>query len=373
MLLALALAAFGSVAGAQTNAWDSDAWPAGASPREIGLRVAERFVNTPHGDGVNARRDKIIYPEVCAWYGALTFAQVTHNKELTAKLTNRFQPLFDAEARMIPAADHVDNSVFGAVPLEIFLESHDEKCLSLGQRFADQQWAVPAGTNLSPEVAGWVGEGLSWQSRFWIDDMYMITLLEVQAFRVTGQTQYLDRAALEMTAYLEKLQQTNGLFYHALDVHYYWGRGDGWVAAGMTELLRSLPANHPKRAGILAAYRKMMAGLARYQGADGLWHQLIDHPESFEESSSTAMFTFALISGVKNGWLETDPYGPAARRGWLGLVSHISEDAAIREVCDGTNKRDDLNYYLTRPRSAGNLHGQAPVLWCATAWLRPAK
>jgi rhamnogalacturonyl hydrolase YesR len=202
--------------------------------------------------------------------------------------------------------------------------------------------------------------------------MYMLTLVEVQAYRATGQTQYMDRAALEMTAYLDKLQQTNGLFYHALDVPFFWGRGDGWMAAGMSELLRSLPQNHPRRARILEGYKKMMAALLQHQGTNGMWHQLIDHPESFEETSCTGMFTFAMITGVKNGWLDEASYGPAARKGWLGLVSFINDKAEIREVCDGTNKKNDLTYYLTRTRSVGNLHGQAPVLWCASAWLRPA-
>ena len=52
---------------------------------------------------------------------------------------------------------------------------------------------------------------------------------------------YLDRDAKEMVAYLDKLQQPNGLFYHAPDVPFFWGRGDGWFAAGMAEMLRDLP------------------------------------------------------------------------------------------------------------------------------------
>ncbi|MGD1086697.1 MAG: glycoside hydrolase family 88 protein [Verrucomicrobiota bacterium] len=364
------LAATGCLA--QTNQWDTGPWPNGASPREIGLRVAEHFVPTPHGNGVKPRQDKIIYPEVCTWYGALTFAQLSGNKELTAKLINRFEPLFGAEARLIAPANHVDNTIFGAIPLEIYMQTRQQRYLDMGKPFPDQQWQAPQGTRLSPEVSGWVAQGLSWQSRFWTDDMYMLTLVEVQAFRATGQTQYLDRAALEMSAYLDKLQQTNGLFYHALDVHYFWGRGDGWIAAGMSELLRSLPENHPKRARILEGYRAMMAALLQYQDADGMWHQLIDHPESFKETSCTGMFTFAMITGVKNGWLDPKAYGPAARKGWLALVGYINDNADIREVCEGTDKKNDLNWYLTRGRNVGDFHGQAPVLWCASAWLRPS-
>lgn len=200
--------------------------------------------------------------------------------------------------------------------------------------------------------------------------MYMITLVEVQAYRATHDKKYLDRAAMEMTAYLDKLQQPNGLFYHAPDVPFFWGRGDGWMAAGMAELLSSMPADYPQRARIMTGYREMMAALLKYQGADGLWKQLIDHPEAWDETSSTGMFTFAMITGVKNGWLDKKIYGPAVRKAWLGLVSKINADGDISDVCEGTNKKNDLNYYLARARNTGDMHGQGPLLWCASAFLR---
>jgi unsaturated rhamnogalacturonyl hydrolase len=153
-------------------------------------------------------------------------------------------------------------------------------------------------------------------------------------------------------------------------VPFFWGRGDGWMAVGMSELLRSLPENHPQRARILEGYRKLMASLLKHQDADGMWHQLIDHPEAWPETSCTGMFTFAMITGVKNGWLDEKTYGPAARKGWLGLIKYLDADGDVRNVCEGTNKRNDLDYYLTRKRNVGDLHGQAPILWCASAWLR---
>ena len=104
-----------------------------------------------------------------------------------------------------------------------------------------------------------------------------------------------------MIAYLGKLQEPTGLFFHAPDVKHFWGRGDGWVAVGMTEILRDLPASHPQRKPILAAYRKMMATLLSHQADSGMWRQLIDNPQSWPESSSTAMFAYAFVSGVKNG------------------------------------------------------------------------
>jgi rhamnogalacturonyl hydrolase YesR len=336
-----------------------DKWPAGTSPREVGKRVAEHFATTPFvTNRVATQPEYIHYADSVAWYGALTFAQLSGDKDLTARIIHRFDPLWGEEASLIPHADHVDHSVFGIVPLEIYIETKEQKYLDLGKGMADMQWENP------------LPDGLTAQTRYWIDDMYMITSLQLLAYRATGDAKYLDRAAQEMVSYLDKLQEPNGLFYHAPDVPFFWGRGDGWVAAGMAEMLRSMPANHPQRARIMEGYRKMMESLLNYQDKNGMWHQLIDHPEAWPETSSTAMFTFAMITGVKEGWLDKKPYGKAARQGWLGLVSYLDSNADLRNVCEGTGKKNDLQYYLDRPRRTGDLHGQAPVLWCASAFLR---
>jgi rhamnogalacturonyl hydrolase YesR len=82
---------------------------------------------------------------------------------------------------------------------------------------------------------------------------------------------------------------------------------------------------------------------------------------------------------VKNGWLPAKTYGPAARKAWLGLVQHIDAQSNVTDVCVGTNKANaevgpdqdtQLKYYLARQRRTGDLHGQAPVLWSASALMR---
>lgn len=338
--------------GRQTNALLSN-WPRGASPREVGKKVAARFVDSPH-----VSNKEIVYQEVCAWYGAMTFAHATRDSALSARLRDRYDHLSGPqEAGLVPQSGHVDRSVFGSVPLELAIETKSRAYLTEGLAFADRQWLNPLPDGLSPET------------RFWIDDMYMITLLQVEAYRATLEAKYIDRAAAEMATYLDKLQRQNGLFYHAPDAPFFWGRGNGWVAAGMAELLTSLPAKHPLRSKILRSYRKMMDALVAVQGSDGMWRQLLDHTEAWPESSATGMFTFALITGVKNGWLQGPRYTEAARKGWLALVAHIDANGDISDVCEGTGKKNDLAYYLARKRKTGDMHGQAPVLWCASALL----
>src|SRR5215472_18914289 len=334
-------------------------WPAGTSPQEIGKRVAERYLQA---DYLNLRRTPptptIIYPEACTWYGALTFAQLMGDSALTSRLIQRFDPLLGDRASLVPKPNHVDNTVFAAVPFEIYIEAKDRKYLEMGTSLADQQWQNPG------------PDGLTTQTRFWIDDMYMITAAQVQAYRATGDKKYLDHAAREMSVYLDKLQQPNGLFYHAPDVPFFWGRCDGWVAAGMAETLRELPKDHPQRARILKGYTTMMGALLQFQGKDGMWRQLIDHEEAWPESSSSGMFTFAMITGVKNGWLDARTYGPAARRAWIAVTGYVDQNSDVTSVCEGTSKKDNLEYYFERRRKTGDYHGQAPMLWAATALLR---
>lgn len=350
---------------------DLENWPAGTSPKEIGDRVAARFIATPHPNYGRPTPPKLItYPEVCTWFGALKFAKESQNKSLLDQLVKRFEPLLGVEDSLVPHPDHVDYAVFGAIPLEIYNQTRDKKYYYMGMYFADHQWGPPEGKRVKPESYDFYKGGLTWQTRLWIDDMFMITALQSQAYLVTGNKQYIDRTAKEMVVYLDSLQRDNGLFYHAPDVPFFWGRGDGWMAAGSAILLSVLPEDNPDRSRIMEGYKKMMASLLKYQAENGMWRQLIDDPESWPETSSTGMFTFAMITGVKNGWLDKETYGAAARKGWLALISYLDANADIAEVCQGTNKKNDRQYYLDRERIKGDMHGQAPVLWCATALLR---
>ncbi|HVU39058.1 MAG TPA: glycoside hydrolase family 88 protein [Opitutales bacterium] len=370
-----------AASGATTAAVDTSAyfnnWPKDADPKVVGKRVADNFANRKFRFEATPQRGAyIIYPEACAWYGALTFADVTHDQPLINKLAARFNPFMTPEGLVHinfnpPASGGVDNRLIGAVPLELYLLTKYDSYKVFGVGFADRQWATP------------LENGLSSDSRYWVDDLYMLPAMEMQAYRATKDPKYLDRVALTFSIYLDRLQQPNGLFFHGDGAPYYWSRGNGWVAAGITELLRDLPPTHPQYAKIFAGYQKMMAGLLKTQGEDGLWKQLLDHPEAWSETSGSAMFDFAFVTGVKNGWLDAKTYGPAARKAWLGLVSHIDADGNIHDVCGGTNKwtaaqGDGVQYYLNRPKdntpeilqSSDVLHGNAPVLWTATALLR---
>ena len=257
------------------KSYDLKKFPKGCRPEEIGVRLTERYLQTPHshwGD-INSKHKVtlVTYPDVCAWLGALWFTAGTGNDSLYTRLVERFEPLFTTQKNLQPnlfPKDHnvVDFYVFGAVPLEIYKRNHDPKYLELGMKYADGQWELPANPQhykqLS-EAKKYADEGYSWQTRLWVDDMFMITDLQAQAYLVTGDKKYIDRAAREMALYLDRIQRPNGLFYHHTGTPYFWGRGDGWMAVGMAEMLRMLPKDNHYQPRIRAAYMQMKETLQR--------------------------------------------------------------------------------------------------------------
>jgi Raf kinase inhibitor-like YbhB/YbcL family protein len=321
----------------------------GRTPEEIGVRLVKNLLNRK--DYMLYENDGLHYAEACTGYSAYRFAALAGNKELLAELNKRYGSVFDAN-RLISKKPHVDQAVIGILPLEIFMRAGDKKFLEQGLSFADRQWQDPQ------------ADGLTSQTRWWIDDMYMVGMLQMQAYRATGEIKYADRAALQIAAYLKKLQQPSGLFYHGPGHPFYWGRGNGWVASALTEVLKSLPQNHPERSQIMDGYLKMMATLLKNQSENGMWRQLIDYQPAWPESSCTAMFTYAMITGVKYGWLKGDEYRPAVQKAWDALCAHLDGQANLGEICIGTGQGDNIKYYLNRPKVSGDLHGQAPLLWC---------
>ncbi|WP_039866732.1 glycoside hydrolase family 105 protein [Pedobacter sp. BAL39] len=339
-------------------------FPEGYHPKEVGKLIAHRFVNAKHA--LHAGK-WIGYPETFYWNGALKFAALTKDKTLTGLIKNKFDTLVSKESALLPIMNHVDLNMFGRLPLEFYKVTKDKKYLELGLPYADTQWILPE--KYSPKQKEWADKGFSWQTRLWIDDMYMITIVQTEAYKATGDRKYIDRAAKEMVLYLDELQRPNGLFYHAPDAPFYWGRGNGWMAAGMADLLRELPKDNKDRLRIMEGYKTMMESLKKYQQPGGMWNQLIDDPEIWAETSGSAMFTYALVTGVKQGWLDTKTYAPVARKAWMALVPYVNEKGAVSGICVGTNKKNDKQYYYDRPRQTGDYHGQAAYMWVVYALL----
>lgn len=326
-----------------------------ASPAAIGALATNDLLS--RGEFMMYRVDDVEavhYAEAAAAYGAVKLAALTDDRATIEKLAARYRRL--ADENVPNTANHVDANVIGVWPLALYEATGGEDLLAEGFALADGQWAETR------------ADGLTEQARFWIDDVWMIGALQAEAWRLTDEDRFVDRAALTARIYLERLQQPNGLFHHGPEAPHFWGRGNGWVAAGLAEILGIVPRQHPDWEPILAGFHRMMDALLEYQAPDGMWRQLIDRPDSWAETSATAMFAYAMHAGVRMGFLGSDHYD-AAIKAWR-VFDYLDDKGRLTWICAGTGQSADPQYYLDRPVVTGDLHGQAAMLWLEAEVLR---
>ena len=209
----------------------------------------------------------------------------------------------------------------------------------------------------------------------WADDLYMANSFLCRMGKVTErswQTVGIDDATRQVINFHKYLfDQEMGLMYHnwysdtGKPGVAFWGRANGWAVLAQVELLDHLPADYPQRDTLLALFRRHIDGIIPYQSQTGLWHQLLDKPDSFLETSCTAMFTYAIARGVNQGYLEPR-YKSFALKGWQGVLTKIRPDGQVEGICTGTSTSDDLNDYYTRPTALNDVHGIGTVLMAGT-------
>jgi rhamnogalacturonyl hydrolase YesR len=203
----------------------------------------------------------------------------------------------------------------------------------------------------------------------WLDDVYMSVPALAQMGRLTGETKYDDDAVKQVLQFSETLfVREKGLFIHGWvremqdHPHFYWGRANGWAAMAEVELLSVLPEQHPGFVPVLAQLRAHLRGLAAVQGKNGLWHQLLDRPETYEETSCSAMFVFALARAINRGWIDAAAYGPITSLGWNAVAQKVNAQGQVEGTCVGTGLTWDPMFYAYRPTSVYAAHGYGPVL-----------
>jgi unsaturated rhamnogalacturonyl hydrolase len=213
----------------------------------------------------------------------------------------------------------------------------------------------------------------------WADDLYMSVPFLARMGKYTGNQKYFDEAIKQVENFNRYLfDNSSGIYWHCWYQNEkqngvaHWLRCNGWVAMAQTELLDCLPKNHPKRKIIISLLQRQITGFSRYQDISGLWRQVIDRQDSYLETSGTAMFVYAVAKAVNEGWINSS-YLSIAENGWQGLASKITSDGLVQDVCVGTNIKDDIKFYLTRPKKLNDNHALGAVLLAGTEMMRIKK
>jgi unsaturated rhamnogalacturonyl hydrolase len=203
----------------------------------------------------------------------------------------------------------------------------------------------------------------------WGDDLYMSVPFLARMGTFSGESKYYDDAINQVYNFTRYLwDKDKELYFHcyyddlARNGVAYWGRCNGWIMMAQVHLLDHLPPDHPKREDLIHILEQQILGVAKYQGGNGLWHQLLDKTDSYFESSCSAMFVYCTARAVNEGWID-ERYASIALRGWEGLVEHkITPEGQLKDICVGTGIADDMVHYYNRPAHANELHGMGPII-----------
>jgi unsaturated rhamnogalacturonyl hydrolase len=198
------------------------------------------------------------------------------------------------------------------------------------------------------------------------DSFFMALPILAKAGKLSGERKYFDMIGRHFDFMTRLDLRADGLYRHSPLTDTAWGRGNAFPALGMALTLSDLPKTDPSYDRILLAFRNQMAALAQFQDEGGMWHEVIDEPASYAETSATSMIAFSMLRGVRNGWLDK-AYQARVDRAWRGVLSRVASDGTLIDVCESTNKQETRDDYLHRAALLGkDPRGGAMALLLAT-------
>ena len=213
---------------------------------------------------------------------------------------------------------------------------------------------------------------------WWADALYMVMPVMTKMYKLTGEIKYLDKL-------YDNFLWSDSLMYDKEEQLYYrdakyiypkvktacnggksfWARGDGWVLAGLAKVLADMPHDYKNRPIFVQRFRELAEGVARVQRPDGYWSRsmLCEDDAPGPETSGTAFFTYGMLWGVNNGYLDRERFNPVIMKAWKYLSeTALQPDGSIGFVQPIGEKPD--------PTKTVDAHSQAP--FGTGAWLLAA-
>lgn len=203
----------------------------------------------------------------------------------------------------------------------------------------------------------------------WTDDTFMSCPFLVRLGLVKNEKKYFEEAVHQLLGFKKRLWlEDKKLFSHIFfkDVQKInrvtWGRGNGWVYLTLSDVLERLPDNIQGKNELISIFKEFTKGVIDVQDKSGLWHQVLTRPDSYLETSCSAMFIIGLCRGVKYGWIE-DKYKENIRKSILGLAKYkIDENGNVYDVCKGSGNSMEEDYYVNLGTIDNDDHGTGVIL-----------
>ena len=224
------------------------------------------------------------------------------------------------------------------------------------------QYRLPDGCLVRPEPEWTV----------WCDDAFMGCAFLCRYAEWKGDPALLEECVRQLKLFhTHLLDEGTGLLWHGwhagTDRHVgaLWGRAEGWYVWALSEVLERLEPGSAAWRDLSVIERGLLDALIPFQDRSGLWHQLLDHPESYCETSCTALFTAAIARAVREGRLPRR-YRKYALRGWRGIESRIDrENGIVSGICRSMAIQETLEGYTGRETADNDPRGLGAFFWAA--------
>lgn len=307
------------------------------SPAEVAEQLAKRY-----GHSLKV----VQYIPAVAVIGRIRLSELTNDPSHRQDAEKLLEPYVSGKQKAISekpsGSDFAGHLVFGEMARRTSDEAAKAKLIALAKAAADFAF----------DVKGLPREAMPSHVEM-SDSVFMGCPILAQVGRLTGDVKYHDMAVRHL-AFMRKLcARPDALYRNSPLNDAAWGRGNGFPALGLALTLTDLPAEHPGRAEVLRAFQEHLVALKMHQDPTGMWHQVIDVEGSYRELTATCMITFAMLRGMKHGWLDRATFEPCVRKSWPAILARISSDGSLIDVCEGTGKQTSLRAYLDRKAILG--------------------
>lgn len=190
--------------------------------------------------------------------------------------------------------------------------------------------------------------------QLWVDTLFMSVLFLAREGKRQGRYDWCQEAVHQILVHIKYLYDKKiRLLFHGWSFErmdnfggIYWGRGNSWFSYGILELLENLEdtLDGGTREFMLETYVAQMEALRDVQDETGLWHTILDDPDSYLEVSAAAGFCAAMYKGMRIGCLPMD-FLPCAEKALQGIAANIDADGTVQNVSVGTTVGMDGEHY----------------------------
>lgn len=252
---------------------------------------------------------------------------------------------------------HADDHAVGQAYLWAARNGAGPEAIAPMRKAFDLVLANPSYADLAfVERPAGAGDPLCFDRWCWCDALFMSPPALVELSNATGDPRYAAFAKSEFWAVTAYLQDPESSLYFRDSRFFerrgengekiFWSRGNGWVFAGLANLLNHLPASDPDRTRFEALFKTMAARLVSIQKPDGYWNSsLLGDPKgSLPESSGTAFFVYGLAWGINAGLLDPAIYRPNVERGWHALKQAVHDNGKLGWV-QPISDRPEMNTF----------------------------